>query len=134
MNAACSAAPFFLRSTDIPATPSSPKSLRLSRRLDLCTFYNPSDLRMRGELAMAAESSANPVVFFDVSIGGQPVGRIKMELFADVVPKTAENFRQFCTGEFRKDGVPVGYKGATFHRIIKDFMVQGELRPSPSPP
>ena len=74
---------------------------------------------------MAAESSANPVVFFDISIGGQAVGRVKMELFANVVPKTAENFRQFCTGEFRKDGVPVGYKGATFHRIIKDFMVQG---------
>ena len=73
--------------------------------------------------SMAAD---NPVVFFDISIGGQAVGRIKMELFADVVPKTAENFRQFCTGEFRKDGVPVGYKGAAFHRIIKDFMVQGE--------
>lgn len=77
--------------------------------------------------AMAdASATTNPIVFFDVSIGGQEVGRIKMELFADVVPKTAENFRQFCTGEFRKDGVPVGYKGATFHRIIKDFMVQGE--------
>jgi len=36
---------------------------------------------------------ANPIVFFDVTIGGQPVGRIKMELFADAVPKTAENFR-----------------------------------------
>ena len=47
-----------------------------------------------------------------------------LELFADVVPKTAENFRQFCTGEYRKDGVPLGYKGASFHRIIKDFMVQ----------
>lgn len=73
-------------------------------------------------------SSSNPVVFFDISIGGQDMGRIKMELFADVVPKTSENFRQFCTGEFRKDGVPVGYKGATFHRIIKDFMVQGKRR------
>ena len=73
-----------------------------------------------------AGGTTNPIVFFDVSIGGQEVGRIKMELFADVVPKTAENFRQLCTGEFRKDGVPVGYKGATFHRIIKDFMVQGE--------
>lgn len=72
-----------------------------------------------------ADVSSNPVVFFDISIGGQEVGRIKMELFADIVPKTSENFRQFCTGEFRKDGVPVGYKGATFHRIIKDFMVQG---------
>lgn len=43
----------------------------------------------------------NPIVFFDISIGGFPVGRIKMELFADVVPKTAENFRQLCTGEFK---------------------------------
>lgn len=67
----------------------------------------------------------NPIVFFDVSIGGKEVGRIKMELFANIVPKTAENFRQFCTGEFRKDGVPQGYKGATFHRVIKDFMIQG---------
>lgn len=50
---------------------------------------------------------------------------MKIELFADVVPKSAENFRQFCTGEFRKDGVPIGYKGSGFHRVIKDFMIQG---------
>lgn len=48
-----------------------------------------------------------------------------MELFADVVPKTAENFRQLCTGEFRSNGVPIGYKNCSFHRIMKDFMVQG---------
>lgn len=47
------------------------------------------------------------------------------ELFADVVPKTSENFRQFCTGEMKKDAVPLGYKGANFHRVIKDFMIQG---------
>lgn len=47
------------------------------------------------------------------------------ELFADVVPKTSENFRQFCTDEFRKDGVPLGFKSASFHRVIKDFMIQG---------
>lgn len=35
----------------------------------------------------------NPIVFFDVTMGGIPAGRIKMELFADIVPKTAENFR-----------------------------------------
>ncbi len=76
---------------------------------------------------MAENKQPNPVVFFDVSIGGQDMGRMKMELFADVVPKTAENFRQFCTGEFRKDGVPQGYKATAFHRIIKDFMIQGTL-------
>ena len=48
-----------------------------------------------------------------------------IELFSDVTPKTAENFRQFCTGEYRKDTVPLGYKGSMFHRVIKDFMVQG---------
>ncbi|GES99974.1 peptidyl-prolyl cis-trans isomerase CYP22 [Rhizophagus clarus] len=67
----------------------------------------------------------NPIVFFDISIGNQPAGRMKMELFADVVPKTAENFRQLCTGEFKKNGVPQGYKNAQFHRVIKDFMIQG---------
>ena len=67
----------------------------------------------------------NPVVFFDVNVGGVEAGRIKMELFADVCPKTAENFRQFCTGEHKKNMVPVGYKGVEFHRVIKDFMIQG---------
>ncbi|KAH9686337.1 peptidyl-prolyl cis-trans isomerase CYP22 [Citrus sinensis] len=58
----------------------------------------------------------NPIVFFDVTIGTIPAGRIKMELFADIAPKTAENFR--------KGGLPVGYKGCQFHRVIKDFMIQ----------
>jgi len=61
----------------------------------------------------------------DISIGNQPAGRITMELFADVAPRTAENFRQLCTGEFRRGGLPQGYKGAPFHRIIKGFMIQG---------
>eukprot|EP01116_Phalansterium_solitarium_P002477 TRINITY_DN1252_c0_g1_i1.p1 TRINITY_DN1252_c0_g1~~TRINITY_DN1252_c0_g1_i1.p1 ORF type:complete len:171 (-),score=32.41 TRINITY_DN1252_c0_g1_i1:157-669(-) len=74
---------------------------------------------------MAAADPNNPVVFFDVTLGSHPIGRIKMELFANIVPKTAENFRQLCTGEFRKGGVPLGYKGTTFHRVIKEFMVQG---------
>ncbi|ORX87296.1 peptidylprolyl isomeras-like protein H [Anaeromyces robustus] len=72
-----------------------------------------------------ASDKRNPVVFFDIEIGNQPAGRMKMELFADIVPKTAENFRQFCTGEYRKNGIPQGYKGCQFHRVIKGFMVQG---------
>lgn len=72
-----------------------------------------------------AKNPKNPVVFFDITIGGHNAGRIIMELFADQVPKTAENFRQFCTGEHRKGDIPMGYKGAPFHRVIKDFMIQG---------
>lgn len=55
----------------------------------------------------------------------QEIGRMIIELFADIVPKTCENFRQFCTGEYKRDGIPMGYKGSSFHRVIKDFMIQG---------
>ncbi|CAM9999150.1 unnamed protein product [Ascophyllum nodosum] len=64
---------------------------------------------------------ANPQVFFDMDAGGEALGRITMELRADVAPKTAENFRQLCTGE----GGVKGYKGSAFHRIIPQFMCQG---------
>ncbi|KAG9393705.1 Cyclophilin-type peptidyl-prolyl cis-trans isomerase [Carpediemonas membranifera] len=69
----------------------------------------------------------NPTVFFDVTIGGQAAGRITFELFADVVPKTAENFRCLCTGEkgVGKSGKPLHYKGSSFHRVIPEFMLQG---------
>ncbi|XP_030843110.1 peptidyl-prolyl cis-trans isomerase H [Strongylocentrotus purpuratus] len=76
-------------------------------------------------LGLQVSNPNNPVVFFDITIGGQDIGRMKVELFADVVPRTAENFRQLCTGEFKKNNMPTGYKGATFHRVIKDFMIQG---------
>mmetsp|Transcript_4466 Transcript_4466/g.13203 ORF Transcript_4466/g.13203 Transcript_4466/m.13203 type:complete len:177 (+) Transcript_4466:76-606(+) len=75
---------------------------------------------------------ANPVVYFDMSIGGQPAGRIEMTLRADVVPKTAENFRCLCTGEKglcqqagQAHGKPLHYRGSTFHRVIPGFMCQG---------
>lgn len=52
-------------------------------------------------------------------LAGEPLGRVKMLLFADVVPKTAENFRQFCTGETKNaQGRPQGYKGSKFHRVV----------------
>ncbi|KAI4217342.1 MAG: hypothetical protein LQ351_000651 [Letrouitia transgressa] len=68
----------------------------------------------------------NPVVFFDISLGGEPLGRIQIQLFADVVPRTAENFRQYCTGETKDArGFAQGYKGSKFHRVIREFMIQG---------
>eukprot|EP00448_Togula_jolla_P034922 CAMPEP_0170628768 /NCGR_PEP_ID=MMETSP0224-20130122/32904_1 /TAXON_ID=285029 /ORGANISM="Togula jolla, Strain CCCM 725" /LENGTH=57 /DNA_ID=CAMNT_0010956303 /DNA_START=63 /DNA_END=232 /DNA_ORIENTATION=- len=56
---------------------------------------------------------ANPKVYFDMTIGGEPAGRITMELRADVAPKTAENFRALCTGEkgMGKSGKPLHFKG-----------------------
>jgi len=71
--------------------------------------------------------AANPKVALDVTIGDKPAGTITVELFADVVPKTAENFRALCTGEkgMGKSGKPLAYAGSIFHRIIPGFMIQG---------
>eukprot|EP00397_Hematodinium_sp_SG-2012_P040661 GEMP01044595.1.p1 GENE.GEMP01044595.1~~GEMP01044595.1.p1 ORF type:complete len:189 (+),score=34.33 GEMP01044595.1:53-568(+) len=68
----------------------------------------------------------NPRVFFDMSIGAQPAGRIEMELYADV-PRTCDNFRALCTGEkgTGKSGKPLHFKGSSFHRVIPGFMCQG---------
>ncbi|XP_012686584.1 peptidyl-prolyl cis-trans isomerase F, mitochondrial [Clupea harengus] len=63
---------------------------------------------------------ANPVVYFDIAADNQPLGRVTFELRADVVPKTAENFRALCTGD-----KGFGFKGSIFHRVIPQFMVQG---------
>ncbi|CEG74671.1 Putative Peptidyl-prolyl cis-trans isomerase cyp6 [Rhizopus microsporus] len=68
-----------------------------------------------------------PKVFFDVAVNGQPSGRMTFKLFADTVPKTAENFRALCTGEkgMGLAGKPLHYKNSAFHRIIPGFMAQG---------
>lgn len=70
--------------------------------------------------ATETKGIARPKVFFDIEIGAKDAGRINMELFSDVVPKTAENFRALCTGEkgIGKSGKPLHYKGSIFHRII----------------
>ncbi|KAL7141340.1 hypothetical protein ABFS83_08G046800 [Erythranthe nasuta] len=70
----------------------------------------------------------NPRCYLDISIDGEMEGRIVVELYSDVVPKTAENFRALCTGEkgvSPRSGVPLHYKGSHFNSIIRGLMVQG---------
>ncbi|MEV7278921.1 peptidylprolyl isomerase [Streptomyces sp. NPDC093111] len=59
-------------------------------------------------------------VYFDITINDEPAGRIVFQLFDDVVPKTARNFRELATGEHG-----FGYAGSPFHRVIPSFMLQG---------
>lgn len=70
--------------------------------------------------AAVQQKQENPQVYFDVSIGGQNAGRIRILLRRDVVPKTVENFRCLCTHE-----KGYGFKDSIFHRIIPGFMCQG---------
>ncbi|KAL3211954.1 hypothetical protein MRX96_008212 [Rhipicephalus microplus] len=68
----------------------------------------------------------NPHVFLDVRIGEEFVGRIVIELFRQIQPQTAENFRALCTGEkgLGVSRAPLHYKGCRFHKIMPKFMVQ----------
>lgn len=77
-------------------------------------------LNSRSFFGTAKAASNLPRVFFEVKAGDKCLGRVVMELRSDVVPKTAENFRQLCTGE-----PGFGFRDTTFHRIIPGFMCQG---------
>eukprot|EP00927_Polykrikos_kofoidii_P059846 TRINITY_DN54969_c0_g1_i1.p1 TRINITY_DN54969_c0_g1~~TRINITY_DN54969_c0_g1_i1.p1 ORF type:complete len:274 (-),score=36.81 TRINITY_DN54969_c0_g1_i1:192-1013(-) len=92
-------------------------------------FADKGQAAARGGKIFVADVSSvvNPRVFFDLEVDGDPVGRVEFELFPQIVPVTAENFRALATGErgVGASGRPLHYKGSRFHRIIQGFMCQG---------
>ena len=70
---------------------------------------------------------SNPKVFFELKNLENDIKsyRVEFELFQDKVPKTTENFISFCRGYVSSDNKTLSYKGTKFHRVIKDFMMQG---------
>merc|ERR1712226_368999 len=90
---------------------------RVASVLDVIVFF-----------IMAIKKGYRPRCFFDLESDGQPVGRVIFELFSDVCPRTCDNFRALCTGEKGLSSVTrktLHYKGSSFHRVVKNFMVQG---------
>ncbi|KAG0672607.1 peptidylprolyl isomerase C [Maudiozyma exigua] len=79
-----------------------------------------NSLLKQSRLFSTATTQLGKKVFFEPAVNGSKIGRIEFELYDEVVPKTAENFRALCTGE-----KGFGYKGVPFHRIIPNFMIQG---------
>eukprot|EP00494_Astrolonche_serrata_P004721 UN04735 len=81
---------------------------------------NKQAFRTTNLIRTFSDKAANPKVYFDIQIGNRDAGRVVFELKHDVTPKTAENFRQLCTGE-----PGFGFKNSSFHRIIPKLHVSG---------
>ena len=93
------------------------ESIRRHQNWDYHTYMSWSVIiRLMG----SSSSQKQKNVFFDITIDGQPAGRIEFELNDRIVPKTCQNFRQLAT-----HAKGFGYKGSIFHRVIEGFVAQG---------
>ena len=90
---------------------------------NMCSLISP--FTKSGLILLIFPGQKRSKVYFDVSADGVPLGRINMELFNEVVPRTAENFRQIATGE-----AGFSYTGSKFHRVIPNFMLQVNIEQS----
>ncbi|KAM0825548.1 hypothetical protein ACQ4PT_069481 [Festuca glaucescens] len=111
-----------------PPPPPSSSARRLQR------YARPFALHETGDVELQAKVTSK--CFFEVEIGGERVGKVVIGLFGEVVPKTVDNFRALCTVCIWTHALFLsilvgagdkgyGYKGCSFHRIIKGFMIQG---------
>lgn len=78
---------------------------------------------------MAIAGKVTHKVFFDMTVGGRPLGRIVIGLFGEDVKKTSENFLALAKGDTKSGDLQLSYKGSPFHRVIKNFMIQGATLP-----
>merc|ERR1712151_496974 len=91
-----------------------------SNMFDKVSMYG--DKKALDQVVVPNSDGNNPHVFFDIVQGNKKLGRIVMQLYMDVTPKTAGNFKAICTGD---NDDKLTYKNSIFHRVIKDFMIQG---------
>lgn len=73
-------------------------------------------------------SRRNPQVYMDFQVGTAAAGRVIFELFTDITPKTAENFRGLCTGEYGNVGMgkktkKLHYLGTPIHRVVDNTSI-----------
>ena len=81
---------------------------------------NMSYLVENTDKSLTMEEKKDDLVYFEIGINGKSIGKIMMLLFSDVVPKTCQNFRTLCVNKNN-----LSYRGCPFHRIVRDFMIQG---------
>ena len=84
-------------------------------------------LLLASAFALHNNATVTHKVYFDIEVEGEDIGRIVFGLFGKVVPKTVENFRGLCTGEYglSADRYQMTYESTKIFRVVKDFLIQG---------